>query len=65
MNIPKINDRAQIVTKATKFYICYHDFVFLLVPDAFPLKCAKNNTLHSAQVGYVMTEKVTAPLSSS
>ena len=24
-------------TKATKFYACYRDFVFLTVPDAFPL----------------------------
>ena len=24
-------------TKATKFYTCYHDYVFLTVPHAFPL----------------------------
>ena len=43
--------------QATKFYACYHDFVFLTVPDAFPLQSAKNNTLPSVQVDHFMSEK--------
>ena len=58
MNIPKINDRTLIVTKATKSYACYHDIAFLTVPDALPFQSAKNNTLPSFQVGYVMSERV-------
>ena len=55
MNIPKLNHRTETVTKATKFYACYRDFAFLTAPDAFLLYRAKNNTLHSVQVGYVLS----------
>ena len=64
----KMTEHAEFVSKATKFYACYHDFVFLTIPH--PLffsapKSQKYNFLLSVQVGYVKSEKAWAPLSSS
>ena len=64
----KMTEHAEFVSKATKFYACYHDFVFLTIPH--PLffsapKSQKYNFLLSVQVGYVKSEKAAAPSSSS